>query len=109
MKDIWMYITILTLLSFCSGCVTAGLLYSNVTRPLDTNMSETPSGVGKAQGKTTHLSFRVNALPVDFGWGSNAIGDIAKKHGLKKVHYTDVEELSILGFWKTYTVHVYGE
>ncbi len=108
MKDFWIYITCLMLLSLCSGCVTAGLLYTHVTRPLDSNMSVTVSGVGEATGSVKHVKLPVLGQ-VDLLWDSAAVGEIAKENGLKKVYYADLEELRVLWVWNKYTVHLYGE
>jgi hypothetical protein len=42
-------------------------------------------------------------------WGDGAIGKIANEHGIKTVHYADLETLIILGIFTQYTVHIYGE
>ncbi len=46
---------------------------------------------------------------LDFQWDSNAIGDIAKAHGISPVYYADVEELQILFVWNQTWLIVYGE
>ena len=88
-----------------TGCATTGVLYTHVTNPLDTNMSQTPSGVNEEEGDIKELTLN----NVSFLWDSNAIGDIAKANGMETVYYADLESLSILGIWKQYTVHVYGK
>ena len=108
MKHFGIYMTILILLSLCSGCVTAGILYTHITRPLDTNMSVTLSGTGEAKGSVKHISIPLG-IPIDFLWDSVAVGDIAKENGLTTVHYTDLEQLRVLGIWNRYTLHLYGE
>lgn len=40
---------------------------------------------------------------------ANAIGPIAKKNGLKKLHFADQEHFSILGVWATHRTILYGE
>jgi hypothetical protein len=40
---------------------------------------------------------------------SNAVGDIAKEAGFKKVYFADQEIFSILGIWTGTRVIVYGE
>jgi hypothetical protein len=42
-------------------------------------------------------------------WGSAAIGDRAKKEGMREVCYADLEIFSVLRVWNEYTVHVYGK
>lgn len=123
--------TILVLLSLCSGCVTAGILYTHVTEPLDTNMDKTPAGSGKPKGSIKYLQvpspdseelteipkYKMSVkhiqvplpVPVDFVWDSAAVADIAQKSGLKTLYYSDVEILRVLGVWNRYTLHLYGE
>jgi cell division protein FtsL len=99
-----LYITMITAVLMFTGCASTGILYTHVTTPLDTNMSHTPSGVAEAEGEVKELALYVSAL-----WDSNAIGDVAKEHGMEIVYYADLEILRILGIWSEYTVHVYGK
>ena len=91
-----------------SGCV-GGALYQKTVRPLDTNMRQTPilERDGGA-GDVFHLSIPVGGARIDILWNSNAIGDIAKRHGINEVHYADLETFNVLGIWRSFTVHVYG-
>lgn len=83
-----------------------GYIYQHIVRPLDTNMHRTPTMVDSVRkGGTKHLSYDV----VDIYWGSNGIGDIARKNGLTDIYAADVETLRILGIWTKETVHVYGK
>lgn len=82
------------------------MIYTRITVPLDVNLNDTPVFTGRresAQGDTRHIRYYVQVE-----WESNAIGDIMKKHGLTKVHYADLEILSVLGIWTQRFVHVYG-
>jgi hypothetical protein len=72
--------------------------------PLDTNLSHTRKGTYHNKGNVKHLHFYVDVM-----WSSNAIGDIARRNGIKTVYFADLETLSVLGIFKRYTVHVYGE
>jgi hypothetical protein len=38
-----------------------------------------------------------------------AIGDVAKKAGMKEICFAELETLSVLRIWSQYTVHVYGK
>ncbi len=105
MKRFYLYITILATVLMLTGCGTTGIIYTHVTTPLDTNMSLTPSGVSEDEGSIRHLVLG----PLHFMWDSNAIGDIAKEHGIETVYYADLEVLSILGIWNEYTIHIYGK
>ncbi len=101
-----LYITVLIIIVFMTtGCVTTGLIYTHVTSPLDTNMSQTPSGTNEAEGDIKEITFyNISVL-----WDSTAIGDIAKANGMETVYYADVESLSVFGIWNQSTVHIYGK
>jgi hypothetical protein len=86
-----------------ASCTPYGLLYTHIKKPLDTNMSQTPMIDNNVQGDIKHIRFYVDVM-----WDSNAIGDIAKKHGIETIYYADIEMLSVLTIWNRYTVHVYG-
>jgi hypothetical protein len=91
-----------------AGCGTTGILYTHVTVPFDTNMTQTPTGVNEEEGDIKVLT--LDPLhPVSVLWDSNAIGDIAKANGMETVYFADIEILSVLGIWKQYTVHIYGK
>ena len=85
------------------GCL-SGRIYSHVTRPLDLNLNRTP--VYQTQGKDSTKTVQYY-LSVD--WGSTGIGDVAKRHGMTRVYYADLETRTVLGFWRQHWVHVYGE
>jgi TRL (tRNA-associated locus)-like protein len=89
------------------GCVN-GLLYTSITTPLTTNMRGTPAGA-----KSGELDVESLAEPIFTGiraeWDSNAIGDIARKYGIKEIYYADVQRFSVLlGIFGQSTVRVYG-
>ena len=88
-----------------SGCI-YGAAYTHTTRPLTTNFDRTPSlWCDSAEGNLKQVRFRY----VDIRWDNNAIGLIAKQHGLKTIYYVDIELLKILGIWTQSFVRVYGE
>lgn len=88
---------------FLTGCGT-GLVYTHTVEPLDINHKRTQGVQSSEEGDVKHIQYSVSAR-----WASNAIGDIAKKHGMKTIHYADIERLSVLGIWSQNTVHVYGQ
>ncbi|MCP4114610.1 MAG: hypothetical protein GY737_04270 [Desulfobacteraceae bacterium] len=106
MRLSYLCMTMFAAIFFLTGCGRpTGILYTHITKPLDTNMSQTPSGVNSAEGDIKHLTiYNISVL-----WDSNAIGDIAKNSGLETVYYADLEELNVLGVWKQYTIHIYGK
>ncbi|MCI0650518.1 MAG: TRL-like family protein [Planctomycetes bacterium] len=95
----------LTYLALASGCA-GGMIYRHTYQPLSTNFDRTPAATHKAlsRGDVKHIHYWGHVL-----WDTNAIGRIAKEHGLETVYFADLEILSILGFFNQYTVHVYGK
>ena len=93
------------LFSSCTQIHPRGYIYDHVTLPFTTNFSKTPFCSNKCSGDIRHVHIRY----VDFKWHSNAIGDIAKEHGINTVYFADIEKFKILGIWNQYTVHIYGK
>jgi len=103
------WVLVLGLSLILSGC-TSGLIYTHTVRPLDLNHENTPTAEKIGQSDVRYLNIPLIARgQLSFLWNSNAIGDIARKNGLKTIYYADIEVLSILTIWNQYTVHVYGE
>ncbi len=108
MKRFCLYIIILITVLIFSGCGKYGFIYTHVTTPLDTNMSNTPIVTKGAEGNIQHLVLIIHPV-LQFSWDTAAIGEIAKKNGLETVYYADLEEERILGLYNIYTVHIYGK
>jgi hypothetical protein len=83
-----------------------GLLYTHRIKPLTRNHRPfEANGTSTAKGvqKQLHVQY------VTITWDSNAIGEIAKRAGIKTILYADIERESILlGLWRRTTVHIYG-
>ncbi len=94
---------LLLLLLLLSGC-TYGLIYTHTVEPLDLDAGRTSTATRTAEGDLRQLQFYVSV-----SWNSNALGDIARAHGMEKLYFADLEVLSVLGVWRRYTVHAYGE
>ena len=104
MKTICYLSASLVMTLLLTGCGGVGLVYTHTVEPLDINQNRTEAVQSSEQGDIKHIQYGVGVM-----WNSNAIGDIAKKHGMKTIHYADLERLSVLGVWHQYTVHVYGQ
>ena len=104
------YLLVISCAFFCSACA-QGLIYTNVTEPYDTNMTNTPIGKRIAYaGGITKLSEPFSGAKVSVEVNSNAIGDIAKEGGLDKIYYADLHTKSILfGIWEKKTLILYGK
>ena len=86
-----------------TGCL-SGAIYTHTTVPLDVNLEATPVYDERARGAWNTLNYYVR---VD--WGSQGIGDVAKKHGFARIYYADLETVAVLGIWTQRYAHVYGE
>jgi hypothetical protein len=95
------------------GCHThlfKGLIYTRVKIPLAKNLNDTPFAAPScAGGNIVIIKEPFTGYGIYTEIYSNAIGDIAKKNGLRKVHFADQEIYSILGIWTSSTVYVHGE
>ena len=104
MKKIALALTAFGAALLIAGCTT-GIIYTHTQQPLTLDMHTTPIVSNSAAGDIKHIQVSF----VGVAWDSAAIGDIAKKHGLKEVYFADLETLSVLRIWNQYTVHVYGQ
>ena len=92
-----------------TGCLSGGI-YTHVTKPLDVNLNHTPvhdGGRGESW-KTLRIPI-TSGLFIQVDWGSDAIGDTARRAGMTTIHYADLETLSVLGLWTQRWAVVYGE
>jgi TRL (tRNA-associated locus)-like protein len=85
------------------GCIT-GLIYSHVTVPLDVNLDRTP-----VREESSRESWNTLRYYLQFDWGSDGIGDVAKRHGFERIDYADLETVSVLGVWSQHWAVVYGQ
>jgi len=88
---------------FSTGC-RSGVVFTHVVVPLDANFDRTVFQADSARDDTKRFQYRVR-----IEWGDQAIGEIARRHGIHTVHYADLETLSILGVWTQRWVRIYGE
>jgi hypothetical protein len=89
--------------------VLVGAVYTRVKFPLTTDLNQTPAAVDTGNGKIVRIKEPFSGYGIYAEFNSNAIGEIAKRHGLKTVYYADIERLSILGIWRHDEVIVCGE
>lgn len=94
---------LLLLILLISLCNTSGCIYSNVTSPLDTNVTETRLGTKIGRSKARSVFYLV-------AWGDAGVARAAKNGDLKVVHHLDVEVLSILfGLYSEVSTIAYGD
>ena len=92
------------------GSPLKGLIYTHVKLPLTPNLNRTPFPLSApVSGRIIQVKEPFSGYGIYARVNSNAIGDIARKHGINTVYFADQEIFSLLGIWKTTHVHVYGQ
>jgi len=91
-----------------AGCATPGLIYTDITQPLTTNMKETPRAADLAVRSQRGLREPITRTGIRAEWSGYAIGQAARKGKLDIIHYADIRRQSVLGIWTRTTVEVYG-
>jgi hypothetical protein len=98
------------LLSGCGPGPLVGMAYTNVTYPYSKDLDRTPTALdAKGSGGITEIREPVTGYGITAQVNSNAIGEIARKHGMTEVDFADQKEVSILGIWTTRSIIVYGK
>lgn len=87
-----------------SNAEATGFFYTNATYPVTaTGVSITDnSKLKKGSSSITNVLYIVEV-------GDASIDEAVKKAGIKKISYVDMQEESILIFWRKLTINVYGE
>lgn len=94
----------------CSAGPLTGLVYTHVKAPLTKNLHDTPAPRAMPKSaKIIEVREPITGLGLNARVRSNAIGDIAKDHGLTTLYFADQEFFSILGIWTSHKVVLYGE
>ena len=94
------------------GCGTGplvGLVYTKVKMPLSRDLNASPLKENDGSGKVIKIKEPISGYGIYTELNSNAIGEIAKKHGISTVYFADQERFSVLGIWTTTEVIIYGE
>ena len=108
----------LLFLPFVAGCMSprgvgshtlTGIVYTHIKIPLSADLVNSPVVVVHSDGKIVQVKEPLSGLGLYAEWDSNAIADLAQRHGLKTVYFADMESFSILGIWTHQKVHVYGK
>jgi hypothetical protein len=105
-----MWISAALLITGCTAGPLAGLLYSHVRYPLTSGLHATLMPI-RVPNQSTKIEISVPLSKIDLyaQLNSNAIGEIAKAYGIKKLYFADQEKTSILGIWTAHKVILYGE
>lgn len=80
--------------------VLVGAVYTRVKHPLTSNLDRTPTAEAAGSGKIIRIKEPVSGYGIYAEFNSNAIGEVARRHGLKTLYYADIERVSILGIWR---------
>jgi len=94
------------------GCGTGplvGLVYTKVKMPLSRDLNASPFKGNGGTGKVIKIKEPISGYGIYTELHSNAIGEIAKKHGIGTVYFADQDRFSVLGIWTTTEVIIYGE
>jgi len=82
----------------------------SIVEPYTTDLHNTPITDIQGSGTIFHIEEPISGYNLYFEFNTNAIGDIAKKHGITKVYFADIEIFEVLGgIWKHQRLHIYGE
>jgi len=101
------FLLFLLLLGGCSPLT--GRVFTHIRVPYTRDLDNTPVTNIHANGLIIHIEEPVSGYGLYTEFNSNAIGDIAKKHGITKVYFADIEIFNILGIWQHEKLHIYGE
>jgi len=82
----------------------------SIAKPYTTDLHNTKITDMEGFGTIFHIQEPISGYNIYIEFNSNAIGDIAKKHGLTKVYFADIEIFEVLGgIWQHKRLHIYGE
>jgi hypothetical protein len=101
------------MLILLTGCSSSGplpgFIYAHVTYPLtrDLNVTPVPKTLPR-EAKIIEVREPISGLGINARLNANAIGEIARAHGIKTLYFADQERFSILGIWTSHKVILYG-
>jgi len=109
------FLLFILLLGGCSafdqfvGGAPTGKIFTHIRVPYTRNLDNTTVTNIHANGLIIHVEEPISGYGLYTEFNSNAIGDIAKSHGLTKVYFADMEIFDVLGIWHHERLHIYGE
>jgi len=86
-----------------------GYVFTWIHLPLTPDLNDTPVGQKNGTGKILRIREPFSRYGIYAEFNSNAIGEIAQRHGMETVYFADRELFSILGIWRHEEVVIYGE
>ena len=87
----------------------SGYVYEHYHKPYTLDLDVTPVRFNCGEGKVVMVKEPFSGWGVSAEFDTNAIGDVARAHGLKKIYWADMEYFKVLGIWKERSIHIYGE
>lgn len=86
-----------------------GFVFTNVKIPYSIDLNNTPTQGKCGDGKVIQIKEPISGQGIYLQYHTNAIGDIAQEHGLKKVYFADLEIFNVLGIWSYRKIYIYGK
>lgn len=103
-------IAAVALMSGCSIGPMSGLIYTRIKFPLTKDLNNTPVPLNAPKdAKIIEIKEPFTGLGINARLSTNAIGELAKAHGLETLYFADQERFSILGIWTHQKVILYGK
>jgi len=87
----------------------SGYIFVHTRVPYTTDLHDTPVRKTSGVGRILHVEEPFSGYGLYAELNSNAIGDIASRHGIKTIYWADLEIFSVLGAWQEHKLHIYGE
>jgi len=95
-------------LAGCGSGPLVGMVYTHVKMPLTRDLNASPVKEKNGTGGVIKIKEPFSGYGIYAEINSNAIGEIARKHGIETIYFADKEIFSILGIWTTTNVTIYG-
>jgi len=90
-------------------CVPAGFLFTYARIPYTHDLNNTAMTDFEADGRVVRIKEPLTGYGIYTELNTNAIGDIAARHGIHEVYFADLEILSILGIFNHNKLYIYGK
>lgn len=108
----FLLVTVMMLLTGCSIIISdsalEGKVFTYIKVPLTRDLNNTPVGDSSGSGMVIRITEPFTDYNFYTEFNSNAVGDIAKHHGIKTVYFADLEIFDVLGVWTHRKLYIYG-
>ena len=105
-----LFVSFLMLSACAASPPMIGMLYNHIQQPLTEALHNTPMPAQPlSSGNVLEIREPFTGLGFYGRINSNAMGPIAKEHGLKNLYFADEDYFSLLGVWSLKRVHLYGD